>query len=139
MATPAVTAAALHGNLTACHGNPHDTSIIKSIFFKILAQNIFWVRVPWYALWKVLCYAVEGFCSRCIPRHVAKKDNDVQAGRRHRRPNYGTGYCAGRGLDSTTKEEGDKALTSGEETDRTHPADKFFFVDQIRTASARSF
>ena len=38
------------------------------------------------------------------------REMSVRGGRRHHRPNYGTAYCAGRRLDSTTKEEGDRGV-----------------------------
>ena len=41
----------------------------------------------------------------------------VRGGRRHHRPHYDTVYCAGRRPGSTTREEGDRASTSGEEAD----------------------
>ena len=40
--------------------------------------------------------------------------------------------CAGSRLDSTTKEEGDRMSTGGEETDRTHPERELLFVCKHR-------
>ena len=57
----------------------------------------------------------------------------------YHRPHYGTVYCAGRKLDSTTREEGDWASTCGEKADELPLRDNFFSaIFQIRTASARS-
>ena len=67
----------------------HGDSTIRAFFFRQTAAT------------KTLCY---------IRTYVRR-------GRRHHGPHYGTVYCTGKGLDSTTKEEGGRASTSGEETD----------------------
>ena len=82
MAAPAATTTALHGNPTACQGNPHGTPMPTAPRVR--------VRVPWYAvkvrgrfrgiLWKVLSQVVPRPChgisrkisSIYIPRVLAK-------------------------------------------------------------------